>query len=138
MDYWAQREGERDTSMVFYDPSSRFEAVCAHNAPEAYQTSDYNHTAYWKIGIRPVPWADLERKRVGLIFWRGEDSEGETLLANYGSTLPGGIEQWQAQTDFGYAYHPLTFVVWYQDGLGHTYYDDNNGMLYEAKWQHRG
>jgi hypothetical protein len=65
-----------------------------------------------------------------------------TALADYGSTLPDLTEEWlvvrRSETSASASGYPdvyMEFIVWYQDGLGRTYYDDNNGQDYHVGWK---
>lgn len=141
MEHWAQREGVRAADMVWFDSSSWFESRRVHEAPEEYQNSLWRHTAIWKIRVRPVPGADLAWKRVGIIRFRPPCTAEETLIAGYFATLADGSEEWQVREEWesaSYASaavsHTFAFAVWYQDGAGHTYYDDRNGVGYTVTW----
>jgi hypothetical protein len=112
--------------------------------PEEFQDSRWELRALWKIRVRPVPGADWERKRVGVICELEHSCRpgAETYLATYFATLADGTEEWHVARRWegvpaaasGQPCESRTFVVWYQDGLGHTYYDDNDGRLYRLVW----
>lgn len=141
---WVHREGERNREMVFYDPTSYFGIHCTSRADEAYHDSVYEGSAIWKIRIRPVAWANLETKRVGLIEfypgWPPGTEREDTHLASFYAVRDDGTEEWQVsrrwKTSGGDTTprQASTFLVWYQDGAGHTYYDDNDGALYTVDW----
>lgn len=138
---WVHREGERSRPMVNFDLSSAFGSSKIFEPPEEYQNSLWAHSALWKVTVKWVSGANLDCKRVGIIR-RTSLSRDETVLAAYHRTRNDGIEEWQAnelwQTTGSASGSLVTrclVLAWYQDGLGHTFYDDNDGKGYVVRWE---
>jgi hypothetical protein len=137
---WVHREGKCNREMVFLDPTSYFDTSCTSQGAEAYHNSFYGHVAIWKIRIRPVPGANLDTKRVGLLLLQSGSGLGETQLANFYVVRDDGTEEWQVNrhwSSVGGDSRPsqsASFILWYQDGVGHTYYNDNDGEFYKVIW----
>lgn len=144
---WAHREGQRNLGMVRFDLSSAFGSTRIHEPPEEFQNSVWAQSAIWKVRVKPVEGANLDQKRVGVIrsqhsYDFGEDGRGETVLADYHSAGRNGFEKWQAYEEWessgsasGILISSFAVLAWYQDGLGHTYYDDNSGSGYVVRWE---
>ena len=89
-----------------------------------------------KVFVQRVDNANLDKKRVGVMFrvpsWQAGRSE--MALGQYFATN-GNTEEWHVRIRL----HPwmdspqaLLFDAWYEDGLGNTYYDDNEGEFHVA------
>jgi hypothetical protein len=136
MDTWVHREGQRDTGMVSYDPEPLVLLSRTYEPPDEFQSSLWEFYLLLKIRVRPVPWASWQWKRVGVLdVW--SPREPRIHLGEYHAPLGSGMEEWHVRihggTSAGASARPnerWTFLVWYQDGLGHTWYDDNNGKLF--------
>ncbi len=128
---WAQFEGERRTDMVQYRGESFTE------------TSDCNTRAgcmgldiILKVFVRQQAGANLDAKRVGVVYrfpdW--EVGQTETALGSYFAAGTDGWEEWHVRIRVRkYATTSLpvpVFNAWYQDGLNHTFYDDNEGEFH--------
>ncbi len=127
---WAQYEGERNTDMVVY------------RGEYWTEQSDCNTRAgcmsldlILKVFVKPVPAANLDAKRVGVVFrlpsW--EPGRTATAMGSYYSSYD-GMEEWHVRIrmrQWDGTIIPV-FNAWYQDGLGHTYYDDNMGEFHAA------
>lgn len=131
---WAQKEGSRNTYMVHYGKDYWKECT------------DYgSRFGCWaidvilKIKVKPVHGANLETKRVGVVYQQPGEGEPQTALGEYFTTLEDGYEEWHVTVDRR-SWEPsvFTFNTWYQDGLGNTYYDDNEGefhvVSYASHW----
>jgi hypothetical protein len=122
---WSTDEGQRNTTMVSYlgsywmeckQPNSRF--GCG------------NWELYAKVRIRAVEGVDLNWKKVGLTYRLPYDQGDHTAVGHYFSTDANGDEEWHVPVSLGFSQTTITFDVWYQDGAGHTYVDDNQGELH--------
>lgn len=121
-DGWLDSEGVRDTSMVSYLDSSWHEYRDCNNRGGCMSIA-----VFLKVRVQPVAGARLEDKRVGVVY-SSMGGEPQTAVGHYFTTYDNGDEEWHVQVDRRAA-EPgvLRFDVWYQDGRGNTYYDDNNG-----------
>lgn len=95
-------------------------------------------TVLLKVRVTPVPGADLAKKAIFVayrtFFDRGQDTplSAEVIVqATYAATLPDGGEEWHAAVSPSMDFLGRTplwlFRVWYQDGAGGLYFDDNHG-----------
>lgn len=126
---WAQYEGERRTDMVVYRGDFFTErSSCTSRAGCA------DLDVVLKVFVRNVPGANLDAKRVGVVFRIPSWEQSSTAVGKYFATA-GDLEEWhvrvrlKAWSDFPQV---LVFNAWYQDGAGHTYYDDNQGEFHVA------
>ncbi len=122
---WAQYEGQRNTTMVSYTGS-------------AWSVCRFPNTRFGcgsvevivKLRVRPVTGADINWKRVGVVYKTPEDQSERTAIGRYFATWGNGDEEWHVPVLVSSAQKTLLFDAWYQDGAGHTYLDDNNGELH--------
>jgi hypothetical protein len=124
---WAQYEGQRNTTMVSYTGASW--SVCR------FPNTRFGcgATEMWvKIRVRPVTGADLNWKRVGVVYHTPDDPTERTAIGNYVTTWGNGDEEWHVPVLVSSSQKTILFDAWYQDGAGHTYVDDNNGELHVA------
>lgn len=122
---WAQYEGTRDTRMVRY--SGQYWTDCA--APNT--RFGCGATAiHLKLRVQPVANADLAWKRVGVVYHLVGDQTDYTALGSYVATLGDGSEEWHVTAVVPQWQTVMVFDAWYQDGLGHTWIDDNQGELH--------
>lgn len=127
---WTRGEGERNTAMVQYRGDFWTESSQC-NTRAGCMVLD----AVLKVFVKPVAAANLDTKRVGVVFrlpyW--EPDEYATATGTYFSTV-GDMEEWHVRIRMRPWERPLipVFNAWYQDGLGHTYYDDNEGEYHVA------
>lgn len=124
---WAQQQGQRNTSMVSY----YHESWWAYN----YSTCNARFCAQYidlfvKLAVRPVQGADLSWKRVGVVYRAPGSTSLTTVTGSYFSTWNNGQEEWHVKITLPASTGLISFNAWYQDGAGHTYYDDNNGELH--------
>lgn len=125
---WAQREGQRNTDMVGY-LNSYWQEYTDCGFRGGCQTVE----VFVKVRVRRVEGADLDRKRVGIIY-RAPNYLGATALGRYFTTLADGWEEWHVHFNLRTWQTGLfTFTAFYQDGKGHTYYDDNAGERHVIK-----
>jgi hypothetical protein len=120
---WAQQRGKRDTSMVRYlgEPWIQWRDCSCRGG---CQTLDL----FLKVLVRPVHQANLNAKRVGIIYQDSMASNPTTVVGSFFTTLPGGMEEWHISISQRNWYPGIyTLTAWYQDGRGYTFYDDNNG-----------
>jgi hypothetical protein len=82
------------------------------------------------VRVRPVEHADLSWKRVGVVFRTPEDLTERTAIGSYSTTLASGEEEWRVSFLAPGSQPVVVFDVWYQDGLGKTWIDDNQGELH--------
>jgi hypothetical protein len=121
---WAQYEGQRDTSMISYTGSHW--SVCKQPNSRFGCGSIDIHV---KLRVKPVAGADLAWKKVGIVFKAPGDVE-KTAVGNYVQSLGDGYEEWEIVANVPQWQTTILFDAWYQDGAGHTYYDDNSGELH--------
>lgn len=124
---WAQQQGQRNTSMVRY----------YHENWWAYNYTTCNSRfcpqfidLFVKLAVRPVQGADLNWKRVGLVYRAPGTNQLTTVTGTYYTTWNNGEEEWHIKITLPSYHNIVSFNAWYQDGAGHTYYDDNNGELH--------
>jgi len=126
-----QYQGERRTDMVSYKGDYWTEMS---NCGTRAGCMDYDFIL--KVFVKPVQGANLDAKRVGVLFrvpsWQA--GRAEMALGQYYATN-NDTEEWHVRIRL----HPwmdspqaLVFDAFYQDGVGHTYYDDNNGEFHVA------
>jgi hypothetical protein len=130
---WVEDEGQRNTEMV------RFEGGYWHQYKDCSNRGGCSGVdVFVKVLVKPVAEANLDAKRVGVLFqatsWQGTFEA--TATANYFGTREDGWEEWHAVVSRrGYEPGFFSFTTWYQDGKGHTYYDDNSGEKHVAVYQ---
>ena len=122
---WAQLEGRRDTTMVSYTGASW--SVCRFPNTR-FGCGSYE--IFIKLRVRPVTGADLDWKRVGVVYKTLEDATERTAVGRYVATWADGDEEWHVPVLVSASQKTLLFDAWYQDGAGHTYVDDNQGELH--------
>lgn len=121
-DTWLDGEGIRSTDMVSYLDSSWHEYYDCNTRGGCMGVS-----VFLKVLVQPVAGANLDAKRVGVVY-NGTIGESQTAEGDYFTTYDDGMEEWHVRVDRrGYDPGVIRFNTWYQDGLGNTYYDDNNG-----------
>ncbi|MBK8253777.1 MAG: hypothetical protein IPK82_14055 [Polyangiaceae bacterium] len=122
---WAQQQGQRNTTMVSYykenwwsytDCGSRF----------GCQGIDL----FLKIRVKPVAGANLDQKKIGVVYRKPGTSALTTVTGNYFTTWGNGDEEWHVKVSVRSWENIVSFNAWYQDGLGNTYFDDNNTELH--------
>jgi hypothetical protein len=133
---WAQYEGERRTDMVQY------------RGDYFTETSDCNTRAgcmgldiILKVFVKQQAGANLDAKRIGVVFrfpdW--EPGQTETAMGTFHAAGNDGWEEWHVRIRvrrWQTTGTPIpVFNAWYQDGLNHTYYDDNAGEFHVAAAQ---
>lgn len=122
---WAQYEGVRDTRMVSFTGVWR-----------SYCAGENTRFGCGAIGIqlsvrvKPVAAANLDYKRVGVVYRSPDDLIDHTALGTYVGTLPGGDEEWSVGITVPSYQTLVIFDTWYQDGAHHTYLDDNQGEFH--------
>lgn len=120
---WAQFEGIRNTAMVSYESS--WWADCTANTRFGCGTL----AVHLKLRVKPVANADVDWKRVGVVYHTPDDPTERTAVGNYFTTYGDGDEEWQVSVTVG-AQQTVLFDAWYQDGAGTTWVDDNQGELH--------
>ncbi len=127
---WAQYEGQRNTTMVSYTKSHW------HNYTGC--GSRFGCTGvdvFVKLRIKPVAGANLDHKKVGVIYKVGGKGPEITVNGYYFTTWGNGDEEWHVKISMPTMQQmAFTFNAWYQDGAGHTYYDDNSGELHAVNY----
>jgi len=126
---WASDEGTRDPAMVSYLNSSWHEYVNCN-----YRGGCMGVDVFLKLMVRPVEGANLDQKRVGVVY-HAPGYQEQTAVGTYFTTLENGYEEWHVPLHLR-AYDPsfVLFNCWYQDGRGNTYYDDNNGEYHVVNY----
>lgn len=122
---WAQYEGKRDTRMVQF--TGAWSADCAGGNTRFGCGSLAVHLS---VRVRPNHAADLNWKRVGIVYKSPDDQTERTALGNYSFTRADGDEEWQVTVVVPQWQSVVEFDVWYQDGAGSTWIDDNEGELH--------
>ncbi|MCE9579429.1 MAG: CBM21 domain-containing protein [Deltaproteobacteria bacterium] len=120
---WAQYEGIRNTTMVSYTGS--WWSDCSANTRFGCGIV----AVHLKLKVKPVVNADLNWKRVGVVYHLPDDTTERTALGAYAGTAPDGSEEWQVTVQVSGS-QVVLFDAWYQDGAGHTWLDDNQGELH--------
>lgn len=130
---WAQREGQRNPGMIRFDGSSWHEFVNCGSRGGCMGVD-----VWVKLLVSPQAGADLNQKRVGLEY-RTADTSGQSIARYFTTYHDGpnaGMEEWQAKVYLRTWEMPVfTFNAWYQDGAGHTFFDDNDGELHAASYR---
>lgn len=122
---WAQWEGQRNTEMVSY--TGGYWSECKFpNTRFGCGSIQINV----KVRVRPVAGADLSWKRVGVVYKTPYDTTERTAIGTYAQTWGNGDEEWHVPVTVPTWQTTILFDAWYQDGAGHTFYDDNNGELH--------
>jgi hypothetical protein len=128
---WAQYEGQRRTDMVSY--TGTFWSECKQpNTRFGCGSVDL----VLKVRVRPVAGANIDWKRVGVVYRSPFDPTERTANARYFTTWGDGDEEWHVPVSVPTWQRTILFDVWYQDGAGHTYFDDNFGELHVANDGH--
>ena len=122
---WSTDEGQRNTAMVSYlggywstckFPNTRF--GCG------------SYEVFVKVRVKPVAGVDLNWKKVGISYRAPWETYERTAVGSYFTTHANGDEEWHVPVSQSLSPAPFVFDVWYQDGGGHTYVDDNQGELH--------
>lgn len=122
---WAQYEGQRNTDMVSY--TGGYWSECKFpNTRFGCGSIQINV----KVRVRPVAGANLDWKRIGVVYKTPYDTTERTAIGTYATTWGNGDEEWHVPVTVPTWQTTILFNTWYQDGAGHTYYDDNNGELH--------
>lgn len=122
---WAQFEGQRNTDMVAF--TGGYWTECK-NPNTRFGCGSIDMVV--SVRVRPVQGASLDWKRVGVVFKSPYDSNERTAIGTYNTTWSNGDEEWFVRVNVPTWQTTITFNAWYQDGAGHTYFDDNNGELH--------
>jgi hypothetical protein len=124
---WAQYEGQRRTDMVSY--LGTFWSECKQpNTRFGCGSIDM----VLKVRVRPTAGADIAWKRVGVVWKSPFEGTERTAGGRYFTTWADGDEEWHVPVTVSTWQRTILFDVWYQDGAGHTYFDDNGGELHVA------
>jgi hypothetical protein len=128
---WAQSQGQRNTSMVNYYRENW--VMVSGSAGRGDNPNLLRLTVFLKVKVRPVPQADLNSKRVGVVYRMPYVPADITALGYYFTTLADGYEEWHVPVHLTTSTPgPLAFTAWYQDGHGNTFFDDFSGELHPA------
>lgn len=126
---WAQYEGQRRTDMVSY--YGEYWTACS-DFNSRFGCTGFN--VFVKVRVKPVATANLDHKRVGVIYKTPYGNEEITALGYYHTTWANGDEEWHVPIPVPQWQNIMVFNAWYQDGAGHTYYDDNQGERHALTW----
>jgi hypothetical protein len=122
---WAQYEGVRDTRMVSF--TGTWSSGCVGNNTRfgcgaiGIQLS---------VRVKPNDAANLDYKRVGVVYRSPDDLVDHTAIGSYVRTLPSGDEEWSVAFTVPSYQTLVIFDAWYQDGANHTFIDDNQGEFH--------
>lgn len=123
---WAQSQGKRDTAMVSYLRSYWHEYRDCNTRGGCMGVD-----VVLKLRVKTVYGADLDQKRVGVVYRTLGDNTERTVLGNFYSSWDNGDEEWHVKVSRrAWEAGAFVFTTWYQDGLGHTFFDDNNGEFH--------
>lgn len=126
---WAQQQGQRNTYWVNYYHESwwsyNYSTCTSRFCPQYIDL-------FIKLAVRPAINADLNWKRVGVVYRAAGTNQLTTVTGNYFSTWNNGQEEWHIKVTVPSSQNIISFNAWYQDGAGNTFYDDNNGELHVA------
>lgn len=130
---WAQLQGQRNPAMI------RYAGAAWHEFVNCGSRGGCMGVDVWvKLLVSPQTGADLNQKRVGVEYRTG-DTSGQSIARYFTTYQDGpdaGMEEWQAKVYLRTWEMPVfTFNAWYQDGLDHTFYDDNDGELHAASYR---
>lgn len=121
---WAQYEGQRDTRMVKF--TGEWTSNCQYNT--RFGCGSVLLDAH--IRVRPMEQADLGWKRVGVVYRTLTDATERTAIGSFSRMLDNGDEEWRVSFLAPGSEPVVVFDAWYQDGLGKTWIDDNQGELH--------
>lgn len=122
---WAQGEGQRNPTMVSYY-GERWWSFTDCGSRFGCQGIDL----FIKLRVKPVAGASLDWKKVGVVYRTPGSNDLVTALGSYFTTWGNGDEEWHVKVHLRSAQNLVSFNAWYQDGAGHTYFDDNSGELH--------
>ncbi len=121
---WAQSEGQRNTDEVrfvgenwhrYYDCGGRGGCLSID--------------VFVKVLVQRHEGANLDRKRVGVVYKTMEGAERTETGTYFGDR--DGMEEWHIRIPRrSYDSGIIMINAWYQDGQGHTFFDDNDGELH--------
>jgi len=128
---WFKDSGKRDTSMVSYMGS-----FWSENTDCNYRGGCQAVHVFLKLKVTPVANADLDKKKVGVVYKPVDESgKAYTVAGDYFKTLDDGSEEWHVMiTRRAWDTSVFTFADWYDTGEGHSYYDDNNGEFHPVSY----
>lgn len=122
---WAQKEGQRNTQMVsYYGESWHHLTDCGSRG--GCQGIDL----FIKLRVKPVVGANLDDKRVGVVYRAPGEQNPVTVTGTYFTTWGNGDEEWHVKVHLRSSQNIVTLNAWYQDGKGATFFDDNGGELH--------
>jgi len=122
---WAQQQGQRNPTMVsYYNEKWWYYTDCGSRF--GCQGIDL----FIKLRVKPVAGANLDQKRVGVVYRAPGTNDLTTATGTYFSTWGNGDEEWHVKVRLRSSQNIIAFNAWYQDGLGHTYFDDNSAELH--------
>jgi hypothetical protein len=122
---WAQYEGKRDTGMVSF--TGHWYAECA-SPNTRFGCGDL--AMHFFVRVKPQAHADLDWKRVGVVFRSPSDMTERTAVGHYQFTYGNGDEEWRVTIQVPQWQSVIVFDAWYQDGAGSTWIDDNEGEFH--------
>jgi hypothetical protein len=130
---WAQDEGVRDEGKVHYYQQSwsHVETTGQTCGERGCYGGTTTTTIFVKLRVQPQWGANLDDKRVGVVYRDVNGTQG-TALGYYFTTHGDGYEEWHVPVHLNGYHHFVAFNGWYQDGTGSnpTWYDDNQGELH--------
>jgi hypothetical protein len=121
---WAQYEGQRDTRMVQF--TGQWSSSCQYNS----RFGCGSMLISLSVRVKPADHADLDWKRVGIVYRTPEDQTERTALGSYVKAYDNGDEEWRVSFSTPGSTPVIVFDAWYQDGAGKTWIDDNQGEFH--------
>ena len=122
---WAQQQGQRNTAKVSYYGESWFNYTNCGNRGGC-QGIDL----FIKLRVKPAAGANIANKHVGVVYRAPGTNALTSVTGNYFTTWGNGDEEWHVKVTLQASQNVISFNAWYQDGLGSTLYDDNQGELH--------
>lgn len=122
---WAQQQGQHNPAMVSYY-GEKWWAYTDCNSRFGCQGIDL----FIKVRVKPVQGANLEQKRVGVVYRAPGEANPITVTGNYFTTWGNGDEEWHVKVPLRTWQNIVSFNAWYQDGTGNTFFEDNAGELH--------
>lgn len=122
---WAQYEGKRDASMISYTGAWSSECTGGNT-----RFGCGGYAIHLNVRVKPVVGADLNWKRVGVVYRSHNDLTDRTAVGSYQYTHGDGTEEWKVTVNVPQWQRTIVFDAWYQDGKGQTWIDDNQGEFH--------
>jgi hypothetical protein len=124
-------KGRRAPDIVHYLQSFWIDSR-SRKAPGAMHEVD----VFLRVGVRRPQGVDAEGRRAGVVYKLLGSADRHVQEGVFARKLESGEEEWQVrlclhETSPGV----VPFFVWYDDGRGQVYYDDNARQLHVVVWK---